>query len=116
MRRPTRPSRLNNAKRGIQIAVNGTPEQKETFLPKLLSGEHLGGMGMSEPEVGTDVLGMRTTAERHKDGYRINGRSFGSLTGPSTKGKLPATFSGFMPELEAPQGALLFQRSLLKEE
>src|SRR3954451_16570799 len=52
-----------------QIAKNGSPEQKKKFLPKLISGEHIGGMGMSEPDAGSDALGMKTKAVRQGDGY-----------------------------------------------
>ena len=44
------------------LAVNGSHEQKERYLPALCAGTHIGGMGMSEPAAGTDVLGMQTTA------------------------------------------------------
>lgn len=56
------------------FAVNANPEQKKTILPKLCSGEWIGGMAMSEPHVGTDVLGMQTTAEKKGDHYLLNGR------------------------------------------
>ena len=56
------------------IAVNASENQKKKWLPKLCSGEWLGAMGMSEPSVGTDVLGMSTTAELQGDHYIINGR------------------------------------------
>jgi len=49
-------------------------EQKERYLPKVLSGEWVAGMGMTEPSVGTDVLGMSSTARRSDGGYVINGR------------------------------------------
>lgn len=49
-------------------------EQKERYLDKVLSGEWIGGMGMTEPSVGTDVLGMSTTARRTDTGYALNGR------------------------------------------
>ncbi|MGF1511617.1 MAG: acyl-CoA dehydrogenase family protein [Myxococcota bacterium] len=48
-------------------------EQKDRFLGQVLSGEWIGGMGMTEPGHGTDVLGMRTTAEKKKDRYILNG-------------------------------------------
>ncbi|KPI87702.1 putative isovaleryl-coA dehydrogenase [Leptomonas seymouri] len=53
---------------------SASPEQRQRWLPKVLSGEHIGAMGMSEPSAGTDVLGMRTTAKRDADGnYVLNG-------------------------------------------
>lgn len=56
------------------LAVNGSEEQKMKYLPGLCSGEWVGCMAMSEPNVGTDVLGLETTAERSAQGYLINGR------------------------------------------
>lgn len=56
------------------FAVNASEEQKKRVLPKLCSGEWIGGMAMSEPAVGTDVLGMKTTAVKDGDSYVINGQ------------------------------------------
>jgi isovaleryl-CoA dehydrogenase len=56
------------------LAINGSEEQKKRLLPKLCSGEHIGAMAMSEPAVGTDVLGLETTAKRQGDKYIINGQ------------------------------------------
>ncbi len=56
------------------LAVNGNEEQKSKYLPKLSSGEFVGSMAMSEPAVGTDVLGMATTAVKKSDRYILNGR------------------------------------------
>lgn len=56
------------------LAVNGNEEQKKKFLPKLCSGEFVGAMAMSEPAVGTDVLGMATTAVKRGSDYILNGR------------------------------------------
>lgn len=56
------------------IAVNASEAQKKKYLPKLSSGEWIGAMAMSEPNVGTDVLGMETTAVKDGSSYRINGR------------------------------------------
>jgi isovaleryl-CoA dehydrogenase len=58
------------------------PEQRERYLPRTLSGEWVGGMGMTEPAVGTDVLGMRTTARRQGDKYVLNGRKIFITNGP----------------------------------
>jgi isovaleryl-CoA dehydrogenase len=71
------------------LSTNGSREQQAKYLPKLCSGEWIGAMGMSEPEVGTDVLGMRTTAERFKDGYRVNGRKLWITNGTVDEGKTP---------------------------
>ena len=57
------------------LAYNGTDEQKSRILPKVCSGEWIGAMAMSEPDAGTDVLGLSTTAVRRDDGtWCINGR------------------------------------------
>lgn len=56
------------------VAVNASEEQKKRWLPKLCSGEWIGSMGMSEPHVGTDVLGMKTVAVKKGSNYVINGR------------------------------------------
>jgi isovaleryl-CoA dehydrogenase len=53
---------------------NASPAQCRRILPAVLSGEHIGGMCMTEPEAGTDVLGMRTTARRDGDAYVLDGR------------------------------------------
>lgn len=55
------------------LNVNGSEEQKARYLPKACTGELLGGMCMSEPEAGTDVLGMRTTARKDGGDYVLNG-------------------------------------------
>ena len=56
------------------FAVNASEEMKKKFLPKMCSGEWIGGMAMSEPNIGTDVLGMETTAKLEGDHYILNGR------------------------------------------
>jgi isovaleryl-CoA dehydrogenase len=67
-----------------QIGTNGSQEQKRKYLPKLISGEHIGGMGMSEPGSGSDALGMLTKAEKRSDGtYRINGSKTWITNGPN---------------------------------
>lgn len=58
------------------------PDQRAVYLPKTLSGEHVGAMGMTEPSVGTDVLGMSTVAHRSGDGYVLNGRKTLITNGP----------------------------------
>lgn len=55
------------------IATNASDEQQEQFLPKLISGEHIGAMGMSEPGYGSDAVGMQCKAENKGDHYIING-------------------------------------------
>ena len=65
-----------------QIAQRGTPEQRRRFLPKLLSGEHVGALAMSEVGAGSDVLGMRTTATPDGDGYILDGTKMWITNGP----------------------------------
>lgn len=55
------------------IQNNASKEQKEQFLPKLISGEHIGCMGMSEPEYGSDAVGIQTKATKNGDHYILNG-------------------------------------------
>jgi len=59
-----------------------TPEQQERYLPKVLSGEWVAGMGMTEPGYGTDVLGMTTSATREGDTYVLNGTKTFITNGP----------------------------------
>jgi isovaleryl-CoA dehydrogenase len=66
-----------------QIGANGTAEQKKKYLPKLISGEHIGGMGMSEPGAGSDMLGMTTKAVKNADGYAITGAKTWITNGPN---------------------------------
>lgn len=56
-----------------QIRRNGSEEQKRRYLPKLISGEHVGALAMSEPGAGSDVVGMRTRADKKGDRYVLNG-------------------------------------------
>src|SRR5450432_1808191 len=57
-----------------QINRHGTPEQKAKYLPKLISGEHVGALAMSEPEAGSDVVSMKLKAEiRGNRTYALNG-------------------------------------------
>jgi isovaleryl-CoA dehydrogenase len=65
-----------------QIRRWGTTEQKQKYLPPLISGEHVGALAMSEPGAGSDVLGMRMTAAKHGDGYILNGSKMWITNGP----------------------------------
>ncbi|WP_263262219.1 isovaleryl-CoA dehydrogenase [Pseudomonas sp. RIT-PI-S] len=65
-----------------QINRNGTHEQKLRFLPKLISGEHVGALAMSEPNAGSDVVSMRLRAERVGDRYVLNGTKMWITNGP----------------------------------
>jgi isovaleryl-CoA dehydrogenase len=65
-----------------QISRNGTPEQKRKYLPKLISGEHVGALAMSEPGAGSDVISMKTRAEKKGDRYVLNGSKMWITNGP----------------------------------
>ena len=65
-----------------QIHRNGTLEQKKKYLPKLISGEHVGALAMSEPGAGSDVVSMRLRADRKDDHYVLNGNKMWITNGP----------------------------------
>jgi isovaleryl-CoA dehydrogenase len=65
-----------------QIRRNGTAEQKRKYLPKLISGEHVGALAMSEPGAGSDVVSMKTRAEKKGDRYVLNGSKMWITNGP----------------------------------
>ncbi|MBI1942506.1 MAG: isovaleryl-CoA dehydrogenase [Betaproteobacteria bacterium] len=65
-----------------QLRRNGSEAQKRKYLPKLVSGEHVGALAMSEPGAGSDVVGMRLKAERHGDRYVLNGNKRWITNGP----------------------------------
>jgi isovaleryl-CoA dehydrogenase len=68
-----------------QIRLNGTDEQRERYLPKLLSGEHVGALAMSEPQAGSDVVSMQLRAERRGGRYVLNGRKMWITNGPDAE-------------------------------
>jgi isovaleryl-CoA dehydrogenase len=65
-----------------QIRRNGTAEQKRRYLPKLISGAHVGALAMSEPQAGSDVVAMRTRADRRGDVFVLNGTKMWITNGP----------------------------------
>lgn len=65
-----------------QIRLNGTDEQRRRYLPKLISGEHVGALAMSEPGAGSDVVSMKTRAEKRGDHYVLNGTKMWITNGP----------------------------------
>ena len=65
-----------------QIRRNGSEGQKRSYLPKLISGEHVGALAMSEPGAGSDVVGMTTRAEKRGDRYVLNGSKMWITNGP----------------------------------
>jgi isovaleryl-CoA dehydrogenase len=65
-----------------QIRRNGSEAQKRRYLPKLISGEHVGALAMSEPGTGSDAVGMRARAEKRGDRYLLNGNKMWITNGP----------------------------------
>src|SRR5437867_8834953 len=65
-----------------QIRRNGNEAQKRKYLPKLISGEHVGALAMSEPEAGSDVVSMRLRADKKGDHYVLNGSKLWITNGP----------------------------------
>jgi len=65
-----------------QLNRNGSAEQKRKYLPRLISGEHVGALAMSEPNAGSDVVSMRTRADRRGDRYILNGSKMWITNGP----------------------------------
>jgi isovaleryl-CoA dehydrogenase len=66
-----------------QIRINGNDAQREKYLPKLISGEHIGALAMSEPGAGSDVVSMKLKAEKKGDRYVLNGSKMWITNGPS---------------------------------
>jgi isovaleryl-CoA dehydrogenase len=65
-----------------QISLNGNPSQKKKYLPKLISGEHIGALAMSEPGAGSDVVSMALKAEKRGGDYVLNGNKMWITNGP----------------------------------
>ena len=65
-----------------QIRRNGTPAQKQRYLPRLIAGEHVGALAMSEPGAGSDVVSMKLRADRKGDRYVLNGTKMWITNGP----------------------------------
>ena len=68
-----------------QIRRNGSEAQKRRYLPKLISGEHVGALAMSEPGSGSDVVSMRTRAEKRDSRYVLNGSKMWITNGPEAE-------------------------------
>jgi isovaleryl-CoA dehydrogenase len=68
-----------------QIRRNGSEAQKRKYLPRLISGEHVGALAMSEPGAGSDVVSMRTRADRKGDRYVLNGSKMWITNGPDAE-------------------------------
>ena len=74
------------------LAVNGSEKQKSQYLPGLSSGQLIGAMAMSEPDYGTDVMGMKTTAVKSGNYYILNGRKMWITNGAVDDNKTPCDF------------------------
>jgi isovaleryl-CoA dehydrogenase len=83
----------------------GTAAQKEKHLPKLISGEHVGALAMSEPGAGSDVIGMRTRAEKRGDRYVLNGSKMWITNGPTAD--VAIIYATLDPQL-GPKGVTAF--------
>lgn len=68
-----------------QIRLNGTEQQKHTYLPKLITGEHVGALAMSEVNAGSDVVSMTLRAEAKGDHYVLNGTKMWITNGPDAE-------------------------------
>ena len=95
-----------------QIRLWGTPDQKQKYLPKLIDGQHVGALAMSEASSGSDVLSMRTRAVRHSDHYVLNGTKMWITNGPQAETLIvyastepdrdPPTITAFIIENDMP--------------
>jgi len=65
-----------------QLVLNGNDAQRDRYLPKLVSGEYVGALAMSEPGAGSDVVGMQLKADKRPDGYALTGRKMWITNGP----------------------------------
>jgi len=88
-----------------QLRRWGNAAQKERYLPKLISGEHVGALAMSEPGAGSDVIGMRTRAQKRGDGYVLNGSKMWITNGPSAD--VAIIYATLDPQL-GPKGVTAF--------
>jgi isovaleryl-CoA dehydrogenase len=94
------------------LSVNGNEEQCQRLLPKSVSGEWVCGMGMTEPEVGTDVLGMQTRARRDGDHYRITGRKTFITNGGIDENTLGDAFIVYAATGERSLSAFLVEKGM----
>ncbi|XP_042753371.2 isovaleryl-CoA dehydrogenase, mitochondrial [Lactuca sativa] len=68
-----------------QLVRNGRATQKEKYLPKLISGDHVGALAMNEPNAGSDVVGTKCNVERVDGGYVLNGNKMWFTNGPTAQ-------------------------------
>lgn len=88
------------------LAINGNDEQRHRFLPGACTGELIGGMCMSEPDAGTDVLGMSTTARRDGDHFILNGQKMWITNGAIADGELGDVFLVYAKDEERSSRAI----------
>jgi isovaleryl-CoA dehydrogenase len=88
-----------------QLRRNGSEAQRRHYLPRLISGEHVGALAMSEPGAGSDVVGMRTRAEKRGDRYLLNGSKMWITNGPDAD--VLVVYAKTEPEA-GPQGITAF--------
>lgn len=88
------------------LAVNGNDEQRQRFLPGACTGELIGGMCMSEPNAGTDVLGMGTVARKQGDSYVLNGQKMWITNGAISDTELGDVFLVYAKEEERSSRAI----------
>ncbi|MGI9373997.1 MAG: isovaleryl-CoA dehydrogenase [Hyphomicrobiales bacterium] len=88
-----------------QLRLNGTEDQKQRYLPKLVSGEHVGALAMSEPGAGSDVVSMKLRAEKRGDHYVLNGSKMWITNGPG--GDILVVYAKTDPEA-GPKGITAF--------
>ena len=94
------------------LARNASDDQKKRWLPKLVNGEHVGAMGMSEPGAGTDVMGMKTTAVRDGDVYVVNGRKMWITNGAVDDDKTPCDVMLFYAKTGAEVSTFVVERGM----
>ena len=93
-----------------QLRRWGSPEQKEKYLPKLISGEHVGALAMSEPGAGSDVMAMRTTAIRDGDCYVLNGSKMWITNAPEADTTIIYAVTGSDPAKSNKLSAFIVER------
>ena len=93
-----------------QLRRWGSAEQKEKYLPKLISGEHVGALAMSEPSAGSDVMAMRTTAIRDGDCYILNGSKMWITNAPEADTTIIYAVTGSDPAKSNKLSAFIVER------
>jgi isovaleryl-CoA dehydrogenase len=93
-----------------QLRRWGSEEQKDKYLSKLISGEHVGALAMSEPGAGSDVMGMRTTATRDGDFYVLNGSKMWITNAPEADTSIVYAVTGSDPTKSNKLSAFIVER------